>query len=204
MLFRSIKKEMEKFSHDEVKLRILHAAVGGISESDVLLALTSPEDTIVVGFNVVPDDRALALAEDKGVQIREYDIIYKLTDDIKLALEGKLKPREDIVHLGRAVVRKTFKISKVGTIAGCFVIHGTIERSAKIRLIREGAVIYPPTDRTAGLDSLKRVKDDAREVREGFECGIKIAGYDDVKVGDVIEAFRIEQVQRTLETVGAK
>jgi len=200
----AIKKEMGKFSHDEVKLRILHAAVGGITESDVLLALTSPQDTIVVGFNVVPDERAMAMAEDKGVQIREYEIIYKLTDDIKLALEGKLKPREDIIHLGRAVVRKTFKISKVGTIAGCHVTQGTIERSAKIRLIREGVVIFPPTDRTAGLESLKRVKDDAREVREGFECGIKIAGYDDLKVGDIIEAYRIEQVQRTLDNGGTK
>jgi translation initiation factor IF-2 len=197
----AIKKELDKFSHDEVKLRLLHAAVGAITESDIQLALTSPEDSIVVGFNVVPDDRALSLAEDKGVQIREYDIIYKLTDDIKNALEGKLKPEERIIHLGRAVVRKTFKISKVGTIAGCHVTQGTIERSAKIRLIREGVVIYPPTDRTAGLESLKRVKDDAREVREGFECGIKIAGYDDVKVGDIIEAFRVEQVQRTLEPV---
>ena len=200
----AIKKELDKFSHDEVKLRLLHAAVGAITESDVHLALTSPEDTIIVGFNVVPDDGALALAEEKDVQIREYDVIYRLTEDIKLALEGKLKPREDIVHLGRAVVRKTFKISKVGTIAGCHVTQGTIERSAKIRLIRDGVVIFPPTDRTAGLESLKRVKDDAREVREGFECGIKIAGYDDVKVGDIIEAYRIEQVQRTLETAGAK
>src|SRR5207247_5474317 len=110
----------------------------------------------------------------------------------------KLKPREEVIHLGRAVVRNTFKISRVGTIAGCYVTQGTIERSAKIRLIREGVVIYPPTDRTAGLDSLKRYKEDVREVREGFECGLKIAGYDDIKVDDVIEAYRVEQVQRTL------
>jgi translation initiation factor IF-2 len=194
----AIRKEMEKLAHAEVRVRILHAAIGGITESDVQLALTSPDDTLIVGFNVVPDDRALALAEDKGVQIREYDIIYHLTDDIRAALEGKLKPREDVIHLGRAVVRNTFKISRVGTIAGCYVTQGTIERSAKIRLIREGVVIYPPTDRTAGLDSLKRYKEDVREVREGFECGLKLAGYDDVKVGDVIEAYRIEQVQRTL------
>jgi translation initiation factor IF-2 len=197
----AIKKELDKLANAEVKLRLLHAAVGGIAESDVLLALTSPEDTIVVGFNVVPDDRALDLAEANGVQIREYDIIYKLTEDIKAALEGKLKPREEIIHLGRAIVRKTFKISKVGTVAGCHVTSGTIERSAKVRLIREGTVIYPPPDRTVGLESLKRVKDDAREVREGFECGMKIAGYDDIKVGDVIEAFRVEQIKRTLEPV---
>jgi translation initiation factor IF-2 len=194
----AIRKEMEKLHHEEVRVRILHAAIGGITESDVQLALTSPKDTIIVGFNVVPDDRAKALAEEKGVQIRQYDIIYHLTDDIRAALEGKLKPREEVIQLGRAVVRKTFKISRVGTVAGCFVTQGVIERSAKVRLIREGIVVYPPSDRTAGLDSLKRVKDDVREVREGFECGIKIAGYDDVKVGDVIEAFRIEQIQRTL------
>ena len=194
----AIRKEMEKLYHEEVRVRILHAAIGGITESDVQLALTSPKDTIIVGFNVVPDDRAKALAEEKEIQIRQYDIIYHLTDDIRSALEGKLKPREEVVQLGRAVVRKTFKISHVGTVAGCFVTQGVIERSAKVRLIREGIVVYPPADRTAGLDSLKRVKDDAREVREGFECGIKIAGYDDVKVGDVIEAYRIEQIQRTL------
>jgi translation initiation factor IF-2 len=194
----AIRKELEKLHHAEVRVRILHAAIGGITESDVHLALTSPQDPIIVGFNVVPDDRARALAEEKGIQVRQYDIIYNLTDDIRSALEGKLKPREEIIHLGRAVVRDTFKISRVGTIAGCFVTQGTIERSAKVRVIREGIVIYPPADRTAGLESLKRFKDDVREVREGFECGIKIAGYDDIKVGDLIEAYRIEQVQRTL------
>jgi translation initiation factor IF-2 len=194
----AIRKELEKFQHAEVGIRVLHAAIGGITESDVQLALTSPDDTILVGFNVVPDDRAMALADERGVQIRQYDIIYNLTDDIRSALQGKLKPREEIIHLGRAVVRETFKISRVGTIAGCYVTQGTIERSAKVRLIREGVVVYPPSDKSVGLESLKRFKEDAREVREGFECGIKIAGYDDVKVGDVIEAYRVEQVQRTL------
>jgi translation initiation factor IF-2 len=194
----AIRKELEKLRHDEVRVRVLHAAIGGITESDVQLALTSPEDTLILGFNVVPDDRALALAEERGIKIREYDIIYKLTDDVRSALEGKLKPREEVIHLGRAMVRETFKISRVGTIAGCYVTQGTIERSAKVRVIRSGVVIFPPTDRTAGLDSLKRFKEDVKEVREGFECGIKVAGYDDVKVDDVIEAYRIEQVQRTL------
>jgi translation initiation factor IF-2 len=194
----AIRKELEKLQHEEVRVRILESAIGGITENDVWLALTSPADTIIVGFNVVPDDRARALAEERGVQLREYDIIYQLTDDIKSALEGKLKPREEIIHLGRAVVRQTFKISRVGTIAGCYVTQGTIERSAKVRVIRDGVVIYPPADRTAALDSLKHRKEDRREIREGFECGLKIAGYDDIKVGDVIEAFRIEQVQRTL------
>src|SRR5262249_22710627 len=166
--------------------------------SDVQLALASPEDSMVVGFNVVPDDQALRLAEERGVPIREYNIIYKLTEDIKAALEGKLKPREEVIHLGRAIVREVFKISQVGTVAGCHVTQGTIERAAKVRIIREGAVVFPPADRTASLESLKRFKDDVREVREGYDCGMKIAGYDDIKVGDVIEAYRVEQVQRTL------
>ncbi|HEV8062117.1 MAG TPA: translation initiation factor IF-2 [Gemmataceae bacterium] len=194
----AIKKELEKLYHEEVRVRILHAAIGGITESDVQLALTSPDDTIIVGFNVVPDGGARALAEERGIQIREYSIIYNLTDDIRAALEGKLKPEERVIHLGRAIVRDTFKISRVGTIAGCFVTEGTIERSAKIRLIRQGVIIFPPPERTASLDSLRRFKEDVREVNKGFECGLKIVGYDDLKVDDVIEAYRIEQVQRTL------
>ena len=195
----AIRKELEKLQHEEVRVRLLHTGIGAITESDIQLALTSPQDTLILGFNVVPDDRARALAEERGVQIRLYTIIYQLTDDIRAALEGKLKPREEVVHLGRALVRETFKISRVGTIAGCSVTKGTVERSAKVRVIRDGVVVYPPADRTVGLESLKRFKEDVREVREGFECGLKIAGYDDIKVGDVIEAFRVEQVQRTLE-----
>jgi translation initiation factor IF-2 len=194
----AIKKELDKLQHEEVRVRILEAAIGGITENDVWLALTSPQDTLIIGFNVVPDDRARALAEEKDVQIRQYDIIYNLTNDIRAALEGKLKPREEVIHLGRAVVRETFKISRVGTIAGCSVTQGVIRRNAKVRLIRQGVVIYPPAERTASLESLKRFKEDVSEVREGYECGLKIAGYDDVKVDDLIEAFRVEQVQRTL------
>ncbi|HKB35164.1 MAG TPA: translation initiation factor IF-2 [Gemmataceae bacterium] len=194
----AIRKELEKLHHEEVRVRVLHTGIGGITENDVNLALTSPADTIIVGFNAVPDERATALAEERGVQIREYNIIYKLTDDIRAALEGKLKPREEIVHLGRAVVRATFKISRVGTIAGCYVTQGVIERSALVRVIRGGVVVYPPADRTIGLDSLKRVKDDVREVQQGHECGLKITAYDDVKVDDVIECYRIQKVQRTL------
>jgi translation initiation factor IF-2 len=194
----AIRKELEKLHHEEVRVRVLHAAIGGITESDVQLALTSPEDTLILGFNVVPDDRARALAEERGIQIRQYNIIYQLTDDVRSALEGKLKPREEVIHLGRAVVRETFKISRVGTIAGCYVTQGVIERNAKVRVIRSGVVVYPPADRTVGLESLKRFKEDTREVREGFECGLKIAGYDDVKVDDVIECYRVEQVQRKL------
>src|SRR5262249_32967950 len=194
----AIRKELEKLHHEDVRGRVLHAAIACITESDVQLALTSPQDTLIVGFNAVPDDRARALADERGVQIRQYNIIYQLTDDIRSALEGKLKPREEVIHLGRAVVRETFKISRVGTIAGCYVTQGVIERSAKVRVIRNGVVVYPPPDRRVGLGSLKRFKEDVREVREGFECGLKVAGYDDIKVDDVIEAYRIEQVQRPL------
>lgn len=195
----AIRKELEKLQHAEVRVRILEAGIGAITENDVWLALASPEDTMIVGFNAVPDDRALTLAEEKGIKIREYNIIYNLTNDIRAALEGKLKPREEVVHLGRAIVRDTFKISRVGTIAGCYVTQGNIKRNARVRVIREGVVIYPPPDRAASLESLKRFKEDVGEVREGFECGMKVAGYDDIKVGDVIEAYRVEHVQRTLE-----
>lgn len=194
----AIRKELEKLIHDEVRVRVLHAGIGAITESDVTLALTSPEDTLIVGFNVTADDAALALAEQRDISIREYQIIYNLVDDVKAALEGRLKPIEEVVHLGRAVIRETFKISKVGTIAGCHVTSGVIERNARIRVIREGTILYPPSDKVVGLDSLKRFKDDAREVREGYECGLKISGFNDVKVGDVIEAFKIEIKQRTL------
>jgi translation initiation factor IF-2 len=195
----AIRAELEKLKHDEVRVRVLHTGIGGITASDVQLALTSPEDTIILGFNVTSDNDARALAEERGIQIREYNIIYRLVEDIRAALEGKLKPREDVIHLGRAVVRETFKIGKVGTIAGCVVTQGVIERSALVRVIRGGVVVYPPAERTAKLESLRRFKDDAREVREGFECGIKIANYDDIKVDDVIEAYRIEQVLRKLD-----
>ena len=194
----AIRKELEKLVHEEVRTRVLHTGIGAITESDVILALTSPNDTLVIGFNVTADDAALKLAEERGVSLREYDIIYKLTDDVKAALEGRLKPIEEVVHLGRAVIRDTFKISKVGTIAGCYVTSGTIERSARVRVIRQGVVVYPPSEKVVGLDSLKRFKDDVKEVREGFECGIKITGFNDVKVDDVIEAFKIEIKHRTL------
>ncbi|MCS7236843.1 MAG: translation initiation factor IF-2 [Thermoguttaceae bacterium] len=190
----AIQKEMSKLQHPEVKIEVLQAAVGAITEGDVELAHAS--DAIIIGFNVAPTDRALALAEQYGVEIRRYDIIYELTQDLKAALEGLLKPEIREVELGRAVVLKTFYISRVGTVAGCRVVQGVVTRDARIRVVRDGRVIgtYP-------VQSLRREKDDVREVREGFECGIKLANFDDVKEGDVLEAYRLEEVQRRLEEV---
>ncbi len=187
----ALTKELEKLTNDEVPIRVLLKAVGGITESDIVLADAS--QAIVIGFRVAPEDRAITLAEEKKIEIRRYDIIYQVTDDVKKAVEGMLVPEIKEVHLGRAVVRLVFKISKVGVVAGCFVTQGTIERSAKVRLIREGREIYK-----GGIDALKRFKDDAKEVQQNFECGIKIGNFDDVKVDDVIEAYRVDVIRRTL------
>ncbi len=184
-------KELEKLENPEVPIRVLLKGVGGISESDILLADAS--QAIVIGFRVAPEDRAVTLADEKKIDIRRYDIIYQVTDEIKKAVEGMLVPEIKEVHLGRAVVRETFKISKVGTVAGCFVTQGVIERASKARIIREGREIYKGT-----LEALKRFKDDVKEVREGFECGIKIANFDDLKSDDVIEAYRVDIIRRTL------
>jgi translation initiation factor IF-2 len=187
----AIRKELTKLEHPEVQIKILQATVGGITEADVHLADAS--DAIIIGFNVVPDEGARSLAEQKGVQIRRYDIIYQVTDDLKKALEGLLKPEHREVELGRALVQRTFTISRMGTIAGCRVLAGTIERNSRVRVIRDNRVVgdYP-------LESLRREKDDVREVREGFECGMKLAGFNDVKEGDILEDYRVEEVARTL------
>jgi len=184
-------KELEKLENAEVPIRVLLKGVGGISESDILLADAS--QAIVIGFRVAPEDRAVTLADEKKIDIRRYDIIYQVTDEIKKAVEGMLVPEIKEVHLGRAVVRQCFKISKVGTVAGCFVTQGTIERASKARIIREGREIYK-----GSLEALKRFKDDVKEVREGFECGIKISNFDDLKTDDVIEAYRVDVIRRTL------
>jgi translation initiation factor IF-2 len=141
----------------------------------------------------VPDEKARLLAEQKGVQVRRYEIIYKVTEDLKAALEGMLKPEQRETDMGRALVLRTFTISRVGTIAGCRVLSGNIQRNSRVRVIRENRILGD-----YAIDSLKREKDDAREVREGFECGIKLAGFNDVKEGDVLEAYRIEEIARTL------
>jgi len=167
--------------------------VGGITESDVLLADAS--EAIIIGFRVAPDDKAITSAEEKKIEIRRYDIIYQVTDEIKKAVEGMLIPEVKEVHLGRAVVRQVFKLSKIGTVAGCFVTQGTIERSAKARIIREGREIYK-----GAIEALKRFKEDIKEVAQDYECGIKVSNFDDVKTDDVIEAYRIDVIRRTLPT----
>jgi translation initiation factor IF-2 len=154
--------------------------------------LASASDALIVGFNVRPNAEARALAAQEGVEIRTYDVIYKLTEDIEQALVGKLAAVTTEHSIGEAEVRETFRASRVGTIAGCMVTDGVIRRGADVRVIRDGTVIYTTT-----IDSLKRFQDDAREVAEGFECGIHLANYDDVKVGDVLEVFETRETERT-------
>ncbi len=182
---------LEKTASEKVKVKIIHAAVGGVSESDVLLASSSKG--IIIGFNVRPEGGAAALAKSQGVEIKSYSIVYEVVDDIKRAMVGMLDPTFVENTLGRAEVRNTFSIPKIGMIAGCYVVDGKVVRSATARLVREGRVIYE-----GKITSLKRFKDDAREVATGFECGIGIENYNDVKVGDVIEAFEKKQVEGTL------
>jgi len=187
-----LKGECEKVKSAEVKVRVLHAAVGGITESDVLLADASK--AIIIGFNVIPSGKARQLAEQKGVEIRTYQVIYDITDDLKKAAEGLLAPelREEV--LGHAEVRQVFRISKVGSIAGCYITDGTVQRDALIRVTRNGVVV----EHDRKLSQLKRLKDDAKDVRAGMECGMKIDGYDDIKDGDVLECYKKIEVKRTL------
>jgi translation initiation factor IF-2 len=187
----AILKELEKLQHPEVQIRVLQSAVGGITAGDVHLANAS--DAVIIGFSVIPDEVARSLADDYQIEIRRYDIIYKLTDDIKAMLEGKLKPEMRIVELGRAVVKQVFPISRVGTVAGCYVAQGTIERGCRIRVNREGRTIGD-----YALESLRREKDDVKEVPRGMECGMRLAGFNDVKKDDILEAYKIEEVARTL------
>jgi translation initiation factor IF-2 len=179
---------LPKLSTDQVKIKILHSSVGAVTETDVLLA--SASNAIVVAFNVRPDRKAADMAQQEKVDIRLHTIIYELTDELKKALVGLLEPVFKESYLGRAEVRNTFRIKGVGTVAGCSVVDGTIKRDADLRLLRDGVVIY-----TGRISSLKRFKDDASEVRTGFECGIGIANFNDVKIGDIIEFFTVEKLE---------
>jgi len=185
-------KYLSEMSTDEVKIRILHAAPGGITEGDCLLAEAS--NAIIIGFNVVAEEHVAKLAESKGVEIRLYNIIYRITEDLQKSMVGLLEPEEREQSLGRATVRAIFKISRIGTIAGCYVSDGVVTKNAKVRLIRDNIVIRD----NLTIESLKHFKDDVREVRAGMECGIKIAKFDDVKVDDVFDFYEIVKVARTL------
>jgi translation initiation factor IF-2 len=188
----AIQDQIAKLSRAEVPLNVLHTGVGGINESDVMLAAAS--GAVIIGFNVRPLPEAKRLADQEGVDVRSYTVIYKITDELRAAMQGMLAPEEVEESLGMAEVRQIFRASRIGTIAGCHVTQGKIVRTANIRVVRDGTIIYD-----GRLSSLKRFKDDAREVDEGFECGITIENFQDVKEGDVLEAYETRQVERQLE-----
>ena len=189
--YEALSHALEKLSTEEVKVNIVHCAVGGITESDINLALASK--AAVIGFNTRADAMARKLAENGGVNIRYYNIIYEAVDDVKAALSGMLAPERKESQIGLVEIREVYKISKVGTVAGCMVTEGLVRRGPKIRVLRENVVIH-----TGELDSLKRFKDDAREVKSGFECGLSMKNFDDIKVGDLLEVFEVVEVARSL------
>jgi translation initiation factor IF-2 len=174
-----------------VKVNVVHSAVGAITESDVNLALASK--AVIIGFNTRADTAARKLAESSGIDVRYYNIIYDAVDEVKAALSGMLAPEKKEKILGLVEVRQVFRISKVGTVAGCYVLEGLVRRNALVRVLRDHVVLY-----TGELDSLKRFKDDVREVKAGFECGMSVKGYNDIQVGDQFEIYEVEEVARTL------
>jgi translation initiation factor IF-2 len=186
----AVVSELSKIQHTEVRVNVIHQGVGGITENDVMLA--SASNAMIVGFNVRPNAEARALAERENVEIRPYRVIYDLTNDIEQALVGMLRPVEHEETLGEAEVRALFKVSRLGTIAGCMVTTGVVRRNGRVRVVRDGTVIYETS-----ISQLKRFKDDVREVSEGFECGILLDGFNDVKEGDVLECYETRQVERT-------
>jgi len=186
----AVVSELSKFEHPEVRLNVIAEGVGAITQNDIMLA--SASDALIVGFNVRPNAEARELASREGVEIRTYEVIYKLTEDIEQALVGKLAAVTTEETIGEAEVRALFRVSRLGTIAGCMVIDGVVRRNGSVRVIRDGTVIYTTT-----IAQLKRFKDDVREVAEGFECGILLDGFNDVKEGDVLEIFETREVERT-------
>jgi translation initiation factor IF-2 len=187
----ALAQSLLKLSTAEVKVQMVYAAVGGISESDVNLAIASK--ALIIGFNVRADSGARKLAEGNGIDVRYYNIIYDAVDELKAAMSGMLAPEKREEVIGSAEIRTVFVASKIGTVAGCMVTSGQVTRSAHFRLLRDNVVIY-----TGELESLKRVKDDVREVKEGFECGIKLKNYNDIKEGDQLEFFEVKEIARTL------
>ncbi|MGI6153479.1 MAG: translation initiation factor IF-2 [Christensenellaceae bacterium] len=185
----AVRQSLEKLSNDEVHVRVIHAGVGAIRESDVMLASTA--NAIIIGFNVRADNMAAQVAEREKVDIRMYRVIYKAIEDITNAMKGMLDPEFEEVVTGHAEVRQTFKVSSIGTIAGCYVQDGTIKRNTQVRLLRDNVVIYE-----GKLSSLKRFKDDAKEVAQGYECGLSLENYNDIKEEDVVEAFEMREIER--------
>jgi translation initiation factor IF-2 len=192
---QALSDSLEQLSTEEVRVQVIHRGVGAINESDVLLASTS--GAIVIGFHVRPTGEARSVADREDVDIRLYSIIYEAVAEVRAAMEGLLSPEEREVLLGTAEVRQIFKVPRVGTVAGCMVTHGELQRRGRVRVVRDAVQIYE-----GELGSLKRFKDDVREVREGFECGLNITNFNDLKVGDQIECYRVEEVARTLSSVG--
>ncbi len=189
---QAISDALEELSTEEVEVEVIHRGVGAVNESDVLLATTS--DATIVGFHVRPDSAARSTAEDEGVEIRTYNVIYEAVQDVRAALEGMLEPEEREAVVGQAEVRQLFKISGVGTVAGCYVEEGEIRRNLPVRVLRDHVEVYD-----GEIGNLKRFQEDVREVREGYECGIRVADFNDVKVGDLIECYEVQEVARTLE-----
>ena len=188
----ALQDEIAKVPQEQILVDVIHAAPGGITESDVMLAAAS--DAIIIGFNVRPLAEARKAAEREGVEIRTYSVIYKVTEDLRAAMEGMLEPEEVEEALGQAEIKELFRASRIGTIAGCLVTDGKITRTAQVRLVREGTVVW-----TGRIGSLRRFKDNVQEVEEGLECGVVLEGYQDVKVGDVLELFETKQVEQKLE-----
>jgi translation initiation factor IF-2 len=182
--------ELQKIQHTEVRVTVIHSGVGGITENDVMLA--SASQALVVGFNVRPNAEARQLADREGVEIRTYRVIYQLTEDIEQALVGMLRPVTTEETIGEVEVRQLFRVSRLGTIAGSYVTQGVVRRSGQVRVVRDGTVVHETS-----IAQLRRFKDDVREVSEGFECGILLDGFNDVKEGDVLEVYETRQVERT-------
>ena len=184
-------QSLQKLSTSEVRVQVVHAAVGGISESDVNLAVASK--AVIIGFNTRADAQARKLAEANGVDIRYYNIIYDAIDEIRAAMSGMLSPEKRELALGVVEIRQVIMVSKVGAIAGCLVLEGVVKRSSSVRLLRNNVVVW-----TGEIDSLKRFKDDAKEVRAGLECGLSLKNYNEIKEGDQLEVFEVQEVARTL------
>jgi translation initiation factor IF-2 len=189
--YEGLAHALTKLSTDEVRVNIIHTGVGGITESDVNLALASK--AVIIGFNARADAGARKLAEHSGVDIRYYNVIYDAVDELKAAVGGMLAPERKESIVGTVEIRNVFRISKVGTVAGCMVTDGVVKRGSSVRLLRAGIVMH-----TGELDSLKRFKDDVKEVKAGFECGLSLRNYNDINVGDLLEVFEVVEVARTL------